>query len=101
MADHSHVLDVLQAVPEQLWDSAVCAYHETEDQEGLYRAWRWNKSQAHDWLPSNEACFISTLLSVAALHSQPAQGCDGCFGLCVHVSLHTNLFFVQFKSLQA
>ena len=66
MASHpkcgSELPIVLQAVPEQLWDGAVCAYQEMKDQEGLYAALRWIKSQAYNWVLSNQACYVSMLL---------------------------------------
>ena len=64
----------LQGVTQQLWQCAVTAYQQLDDQKGLYVAWRWMKDQSHDWAPDSHMCYMSLVRAVTALHSQPSQG---------------------------
>ena len=65
---------VLQAVTEQLWDCAVIALVELQDQEAMLEAWIWMKTQGHAWIPSCLSCYVSLLLAIIALHDQPSRG---------------------------
>ena len=68
------MMPALQAMTEQLWDSASFAYEALQDQQALFKAWAWMRDQGHDWLPSRPSCHVSLLLAVTELHHQPSQG---------------------------
>lgn len=69
-----YIYVAIQDVTEQLWDSAVTAYHNTDNMTGLYEAWCWAQRQAPQWVPSNPTCYLSLVQAVTALHHQPLQG---------------------------
>lgn len=94
----------LQGVTQQLWQCAVTAYQQLDDQKGLYLAWCWMKDQSHEWAPASHMCYMALVRAVTALHSQPSQGnpsLDFAIGLLVAQCLQSTISTLWIEAVSA